>query len=64
MVVAEVLKLLLTVPVEFRNYTESTNPNAGIPGMNFPGAEMGPGMIGPMGPGMIGPMGSMGPMTS
>lgn len=47
-IVAEVFKLVLTTPVEFRDYTQggTTNPTGGIPGQ--PG---GPGGYGPMGPG-------------
>jgi len=73
--VADVTKLLLTAPVEFRDYTQggaTTNPNGGIPGSpGFPGpmgpgfpGPMGPGFPGPMGPGFPGPMGPGGPGSS
>ena len=63
--VADVTKLLLTSPVEFRDYTQggaTTNPNGGIPGSpTYPG----PGGMGPLvGPGGMGPVfgpGGMGP---
>jgi hypothetical protein len=63
--VADVTKLFLTTPVQFRDYTQggaTTNPNGGIPGAPGVPGFPGPGFPGTGGPGSSGstPMGGPG----